>query len=769
MKPLSPELAAEQKKPLRRPAIELSCRHYGHPQKAGGAAGEGMDGIQWDMFGWQLLHRTSAAPVHHGVTIPQDGSLNRIALNGSAVLHQRVADPGPGADFSVPWNTILTFNMSGVCAIASCGAEILVVGPVANGGRSLQYVRSADNGQSFGLPATVAGTNCPVHAAAACSGNSGRWGIVSSSSPSEGLCIDILNNSSRILLTHSFCPDSPSVYGLAMYFAGDWNIVALVQDDSRLHLKRYVFGAGCRVAAGAWAEGQTLDLGSASVDQPSLLTRYLERQEPYSDFARMADEYEYFTMYRGKTYPQADLGALRPEQRHQVFHTSRWNAVSSILTARAVDNLDVDAPFVCGTDSGGAVLSLYKKQERWFYRLRPKTDFYDADWNTAFKQRSACQYGIALACHGGYLWGTRRNEVWRCLIPGGCWILPEQGAGPAQDALAVAQSQVLSLRQVARAHGCGELSLTLDNSHGGFDSLPSAAMGKGSMIELRIGYRTDTAHTVPAGCYFIEDWTYHYAPHRSTVTLNCIDGWGLLERYIIPGPAEFNLVSDSYNVYQLMARLVQCIGGTLSYRSRSSLATALYPQLVVHAGENGADIMRRLLSLVPDVLHFNGLDAVLIYPQTGDEPGYGLYWPPGDNAGTDRHYMWYGAWGTGSKAENRVVVIGKDDDGNAACAAAADEGDIDLVGERLDIRVQPFLTGLAQCGDAADAALAKARLEGGRGYAVLPPHCGVELWDVLALHGPHNPEGVHCRVKGFSLFYDAQAGIFRQKLMLGEV
>ena len=769
MKNMSAALEAEQKKPLRRPLIEVSCRRYGHPAKAGGSGGTAKTGIQWSMFGWELLHSDTTAPACHGVTIPEDGSLNRIALSGSTVLHQRVAAPGPGSNFAISWNTILNSNLAGVCAIASRGPEIMVFSPVNDGGYFSQYVRSTDNGESFGSPVTVNGSNPPIHAAAACCANNGNWGLISAASASGGLCFDILRHSDRVLLTHSLHPDNPSVYGLAMYFDGDWNIVVLEQSGNSLFLKRYVFGAGYRVASSTWTAAEALDLGRARIDQPSLLTRYLERQEPYSDFATLADEYEYYTMFRGKTYPAADLRALQAEQRHQVYNPSHWDTVSSILTARATDNLDVDAPFICST-GGGAVLSLYKGQERWFFRLRPGTDFYDSDWDRADKQCGTCIHGIALAYHDGYIWGTRRNEVWRCRLPGNCWDLPDAGSGPASEAETIAQARILRLSQTVRAHAPCELVITLDNSGGDFTTLASGSLNRGSRVELAVGYRTITNETVPAGYYFIEGRTCRNGPARATITLYCVDGWGLLEHYTVPGPAEFNLATQEFTVYHLIERIIQCIGGTLTYRSRSPLVTGLYPRLEVRAGEKGAGILRRLLSLVPDVLYFNGLNACMIYPQSDDEPVYDIYSPASITSGEVRHHMWYGSWGEGGRPRNRVMVAGRDDDGNDIIAAAEDEADIDMVGERLDIIMQPLLATFEDVQNMACTALEKTRLAYSRSYAVLPPHCGVELWDVIACHDPLNePQESHWRVNGYSLLYDARDGVFRQRLELGEL
>jgi hypothetical protein len=77
----------------------------------------------------------------------------------------------------------------------------------------------------------------------------------------------------------------------------------------------------------------------------------------------------------------------------------------------------------------------------------------------------------------------------------------------------------------------------------------------------------------------------------------------------------------------LIGKVMQTVGGTLGYKSRSSLITGLYPKIEIGAGESGASVLRRLLNLVPDVIYFFGLDAYIVYPQEGDTIVYKYRFP----------------------------------------------------------------------------------------------------------------------------------------------
>ena len=111
--------------------------------------------------------------------------------------------------------------------------------------------------------------------------------------------------------------------------------------------------------------------------------------------------------------------------------------------------------------------------------------------------------------------------------------------------------------------------------------------------------------------------------------MNCIDAWGLLQRFQFNKPVEWNIESDDHTVYGLIDLVMGAIGGDLGYKSRSSLITTLYPRMDVHAGESGASVLQRLLNLVPDTIYFFGLQAYIVYPQTTDASEYEFEFPRG--------------------------------------------------------------------------------------------------------------------------------------------
>jgi hypothetical protein len=82
---------------------------------------------------------------------------------------------------------------------------------------------------------------------------------------------------------------------------------------------------------------------------------------------------------------------------------------------------------------------------------------------------------------------------------------------------------------------------------------------------------------------------------------------------------------------------------------------------------------------------------------------------------------------------NRAYVIGQDAAGSLVSGSAITQGDVDLCGERMEAQHDPAIATAAAAASVAGAVLAKSRLDGKRGKITIPPHCGLELWDVVRI------------------------------------
>jgi len=601
MRSISDALLEEQKKPTRKPLVKVEVQAFGHPQQS--------SSIQWEAFGWQWFYQGSEVRDSHGLTIPGDGSLIRVRKDGTNLYLSRVTNPGPGSTYS-SWGS----SFGGVPAVSkvgigSQGAEVMVVSMDA---ANLYRRQSSDYGATWG-----------------------SWTIFSNARPCErGVAVAYKPSGDCAIVHASDINDPTSLYiqkrtggtwsgglgqrsgdweiiDLAMYYDGDWNIIALVQEGSYISVVRMVYGDGYKVGAGTWAEDAKIGLGRARVDVAAQVRlRQFEVGWPVG-FRQMQP-----------------FGPWEPRTA-----STYWERHQAVVEALAGEALDVSGPYLVKppTSCSRPLLSLARQNQPWIFRLKPGTDFIDYNWNKASFIDTSASRGMALAAdpNSEYIWATQPNEVWRTPCTG-AWSPPMPGSG-AGDKITIPVSRITRISEQVVSEQPSELVVELDNSKGTYNSPGSgslAVMKRGSRVNLHIGYKTTSGdHLSESGRYFIESLEYLRNPNESLFIIRCIDAWGLLQRYQFNKPVEWNIGSDDFTCYQLIEKVLQTVGGTLSYKSRSSLITSLHPKLEVSAGETAAGVLKRLLGMVPDVIFFFGLYGYIVYPQEGDTVVYKYRFP----------------------------------------------------------------------------------------------------------------------------------------------
>jgi len=106
----SPTLLAAQKKRHRLPYVEAKLYDYSQGIKR---------------LHYTRLYQGSEPDNHHGLAFDGQGSMHRIrAAAGNKLYRQKVANPGPGSDYS-QWTEIAT-DCAGPCAIAASGGKVYI-------------------------------------------------------------------------------------------------------------------------------------------------------------------------------------------------------------------------------------------------------------------------------------------------------------------------------------------------------------------------------------------------------------------------------------------------------------------------------------------------------------------------------------------------------------------------------------------------------------------------------------------------------------------
>ncbi len=585
MRPLSDSLLEAQKRPFNKPVIKLEVQEYGHPQT--------QPQVLWGggLLAWEKLYGGTETQFWHDSCISGAGTLHRVRLQGTTIYYSRVPNPSPQSNFS-SWTSIGTTTSNARIAIRAQGSNVIVVAMDAS---NLYRRESTDDGATWGNWTAMTNARPCERGVAIAFKPGGDCAIVHASDVNDPLSLYIQKRTGGSWSTGLGQRTGDFyVQALAMYHEGDWNIIALVAEGSYLTVQRMVYGDGYRQTAGTWASDVKIGLGGARLGlRGQIATRQFEQQEKGGADARKTPTY--------------------------------WEVNQAVLEVYAGESPDVMGPSLWKPSGYPALLCLTRAGVPWIFRLQPASDFYDYRWTKADTIPTYAQYGMSLCADSTYIYATQTNEVWRSPIPSN-WSPPAQGTGGGSK-FTIAMKQIMQLHAEQRGDNRpSSLTVDLDNSKGYWNSPCQGSLSylkKGSRLNLYLGYETSQGGEYQEiARYFVDSWSYRRDPNKAVFTIQAVDAWTLLERYRFDRPVEWNISGNDYTAYQLIALVLQSVGGTLSYKSRSTLSTTFYPRLTVRAGQSAAQVLRRLLSMLPDVLVFNGLDATMIYPQTTDEAVY---------------------------------------------------------------------------------------------------------------------------------------------------
>ena len=613
MRALSAALLAEQKKPSRKPAVKVEVQEYDHP-----AAFDDSD-ISWTAFKWELLHSDSNTQNHHAACIASDGSLNRIRVVTSGsynyIYHQRVVNPDENSDYT-NWTNIatgggITPNSPVAIAANPTNGEVVIFASVGNPPAYLYSCYSNDYGANWG------GWGAPMTNCRPC-----ERGVAAAFKPNGDLVVvhasDITDPKSLYAQRRTAgvwntgigwqwqwgTNTDIEIESLAMMFwgyqtesVGDFYITALILEGSLLRPYQLMFGDGYAFGLNAWSNVRSLGLSGARVDIPRLLaTRGIYQTVNIGP--------------RGGRYPQP---------------FEAWQRHTAVQIAMSGDILDISCPYLANPSGYPAIMSMPRDRKTWMIRLDPAAySPYSGDWDKADIVNADADYGLALACTSTHIFATQADQVWRSELPSS-WSPPTTGTG-AGDLVTLNPLRITRISESVDPLQQSELVVEINNIDGEYDTLPTE-IKRGSRVNLHIGYYTTSDEFSEAGRYFIEKIQRTRSRNHSIIALHCIDAWGLLQRFQMNKPVEWNLESNTYHVGQMINMLMQSIGGSFNYTGASSNMTTLYPRLEINAGETAASIIKGLLNLVPDVIYFFGLTGYAVNPQSTDAAVYSYYHP----------------------------------------------------------------------------------------------------------------------------------------------
>ncbi len=238
MRELSSTLLAAQKEASRTPYVKATARNR-------------VAGIV--RLKWTRLYTSSEPDYFHALAMPEDGSLVRVRISppadGRKLYRQRVADPGPEADFS-QWTYPGQYNAV-IIAAGSLGVEVSIFWIKSD--RSIYQLKSSDCGLSWGAPQLI--DYSPTTAIN---------GIAVSYRPNGDIGLFFADQDTLYAKQRrngiwqdkvAWDKTSGELSGVAAEYDGDFNLFVTGQDtEGNFKLYSLIYGDGQEVAAGTWSE-----------------------------------------------------------------------------------------------------------------------------------------------------------------------------------------------------------------------------------------------------------------------------------------------------------------------------------------------------------------------------------------------------------------------------------------------------------------------------------------------------------------------------------
>ena len=365
-------------------------------------------------------------------------------------------------------------------------------------------------------------------------------------------------------------------------------------------------------------------------------------------------------------------------------------------------------------------------------------------WREAVPFNLASEYGVAIVHHGDCCWLSSPGGVWRAALN--------------PDSIDLS-ADVLSLRQDSDTNS-GSLAVELRNDGGKYSALP-ALLRPGSELLLSPGYLTSAGRETNAGRSFrISAHEYRTSGGKSSLVLHALDGWAALAEWRVRHQFRWNQSTAQTSVREMLAFVLGKTGIRLEVVSISDAASAFCPDFTVNPGENGRDIVKKLLSFVPDALFIEGNMAYLVNPQASDAPCY---------AYGDAHAILEGRYTQTELSPNALRVEGWNPaTGAPVIVNSFGWESIESSYDRPEVIEDRNIGSAAQAYARGEAVLRKCAISSADGAIEVLPNCGQQLYDVIEINEPRaGLSNLRIRVLGLSLTYSPLKGEYRQSIALG--
>ncbi len=432
-----------------------------------------------------------------------------------------------------------------------------------------------------------------------------------------------------------------------------------------------------------------------------------------------------------------------------------WSALREVASAPAggdfaykqpfLDKLDTYRCFFVETFSG---TEAYNRPFQSY--IVPGTNYDEGLWLEPSPFNISLEYGLAMGHFGENGWLSSPNGVWNA---------------PINEHFLDITADVISARLDLNKK-TGALTIELNNEDGNYafpgqDDLEILELG--NSLEFSPGYITPEGEEYSEGQYFtISSFEHVNTGGKASLFIHGADGWTALENWQARCQLRWNKNGDDFNVEEIIKTVLAKAGLHRSVISQSAVMTGFYPDFTVNPGNNGRDVIRKLLSFVPDTVFIEGNIAYLVNPQPDDSSIYGY--------GTG-HAILEGRYGRQAGEISRVQVEGWDAGaGKLILVESFNWDEAGSFNSRLTHILDKNLNTVSEAGQRGAAVLRQAEIAPDNCTITVPVNCGQQLFDVIAV--TDLPAGLNAgskRITDMTLVYNTALGEYFQRLKLGRV
>lgn len=432
-----------------------------------------------------------------------------------------------------------------------------------------------------------------------------------------------------------------------------------------------------------------------------------------------------------------------------------WSALKEVATAPAGGDFSFKLPFLDKTDvyrcffiEAFAGVEAYSRPFKSY--IVPGTHYHEALWHEPVPFNLGSEYGLAMTHSGDYTWLSTPSGVWRA---------------PSNVLVMDITADVIKARQELGKTG-GMFTVELKNDDGRYLSAGQgslAALDQGCQLEFSPGYITAQGEEYSAGQYYsIDSYEYNRVSGKAGFVIHARDGWQMLENWQAKYQFRWNKASQDFCLKDILAFILARAGLKLTVITNSITITGFYPDFTVNPGNNGKNIVLKLLGYVPDKIFMEGNTAYLVNPQSVDS-AVGSY--------GSGHEILESKYCQRTMSINHVQTEGWDtSSGRMIVLDSCTWNEIDRLDDMFRHITDKNLNTVAEVEQRGTAILRQSEIAAESSVIVTPVNCGQQLYDVVSV--TDEPAGLNAslkRVTGITLVYDPGRGEYFQRFALGRV